>query len=321
MRTAFIQTLIELARADERVLLLTADLGYTVVEPFTEEFPKRFINVGVAEQNMVGIATGLAQAGFIPFLYSISNFASLRPYEFIRNGPILHHVPVRIIGIGGGFDYGSAGITHYGLEDLGIMRIQKGITTVVPFDMQQTRSALLATWDWPGPVYYRISKGDKSSLGTTHDQFHPGKIQTLTDGKDLLFVCIGTITKEVLKATQILSEQGIFATVIAVSSFNPSPEGELGKALKKFPLAITVEEHYINGGLGSFVCEIVAENQIPCRIIRCAVEGRVGDVTGSRAFMLDHYGLSPQKLVAKAKASLKSLSHEKSADFYNTSHT
>ena len=115
MRRALVQTLTELAASDRRVILLTADLGYSVLEPFAQRFPDRFINVGVAEQNMVGVATGLAESGFIPFVYSIAPFASLRPYEFIRNGPVLHGLPVRILGIGGGFDYEASGPTHYAL--------------------------------------------------------------------------------------------------------------------------------------------------------------------------------------------------------------
>ncbi|HEY9713765.1 MAG TPA: transketolase, partial [Chroococcales cyanobacterium] len=117
MRGAFARTLTELAAQDSRIYLLTGDLGYMALEPFKEKFPDRFINVGVAEQNMVGIATGLAEAGLIPVCYSIVTFASLRPYEFIRNGPILHQLPVRIAGVGGGVEYGHNGATHYGLED------------------------------------------------------------------------------------------------------------------------------------------------------------------------------------------------------------
>src|SRR5437588_2280331 len=127
MRDAFVGTLAELAERDHRVVLLTGDLGFGVLESFSERFPDRFFNVGVAEQNMVGLATGLAEAGFIPFVYSIVTFASLRPYEFIRNGPILHRLPVRIVGVGGGFEYGPQGASHHGLEDVGVMRVQPGI--------------------------------------------------------------------------------------------------------------------------------------------------------------------------------------------------
>ena len=133
MRYAFVTTLLELAERDERILLLTGDLGFTVLEPFAEKFPyrsdlrrNRFFNVGVAEQNMVGVGTGLAEAGYIPFLYSIATFAAIRPYEFIRNGPALHRLPVRIVGVGGGFEYGSAGPTHWALEDIALMACAAG---------------------------------------------------------------------------------------------------------------------------------------------------------------------------------------------------
>src|SRR5437763_8683060 len=121
MRRAFINTLVELAESDPRILLLTGDLGYLALEPFSERFPDRFFNAGVAEQNMVGMATGLAEAGFTPYVYSISTFASMRPYEFIRNGPVLHRLPVRIVGIGEGVDYGHNGMTHYALEDIALL--------------------------------------------------------------------------------------------------------------------------------------------------------------------------------------------------------
>src|ERR1043166_6956323 len=147
MRGTFVNTLCELANADDRIVLLTGDLGFTVLEPFRDAHPRRFYNVGVAEQNMVGLATGLAEAGLIPFCYSIGTFASLRPYEFIRNGPILHGLKARIVGVGAGFDYGVNGMTHYAIEDVGVMRIQPGMTVVAPADYEQTRNSLLATWD------------------------------------------------------------------------------------------------------------------------------------------------------------------------------
>src|ERR1051326_3036308 len=158
MRKAFVEALLEIASRDKRVVLLTGDLGFMVLEPFMKAFPDRFLNAGVAEQNMVGMATGLADAGYIPFVYSIVPFSVIRPLEFIRNGPIYHRLPVRIVGVGEGFDYANNGFTHYGLEDVGIMRMQPGITTVVPADDAQAFGAIRATYELPGPVYYRLSK-------------------------------------------------------------------------------------------------------------------------------------------------------------------
>ena len=175
MRGAFAQTLVQLAEEDERVLLLTGDLGYMVLEPFAQRFPDRFFNVGVAEQNMVGLASGLAEAGFIPFLYSIAPFAVLRPYEFIRNGPVMHGFQVRIAGVGGGFEYGHNGLTHFGLEDVGVLRILPGMTVVAPADHAQARNALRSTWNMPGPVYYRLGKDDSVTVGGLDGRFELGR--------------------------------------------------------------------------------------------------------------------------------------------------
>src|ERR1700761_5341504 len=153
-----------LAAADERVILLTGDLGYMVMEPFRARFPDRFINVGVAEQNMIGLATGLAEAGLRPYTYSIATFAALRPFEFIRNGPVLHHLPVRMIGMGAGFEYGTAGPTHHAVEDIGVMRTLPGLTVVIPADGPQAAQAIRGTYDIPGPVYYSLAKDDRLKI-------------------------------------------------------------------------------------------------------------------------------------------------------------
>src|SRR5437867_1581064 len=204
MRAAFARTLTELAGHDSRILLLTADLGYMALEPFSERHPGRFFNVGVAEQNMVGLATGLAEAGFVPFVYSIVTFASLRPYEFIRNGPIVHRLPVRIIGVGGGFEYGSAGITHFGVEDVGVMRVQPGITVIAPADHEQARTAILASWDMPGPIYYRLGKDDKTVVPGLLGRFEIGRAQIIREGSDLAFFVMGSIASEVAAAAELL---------------------------------------------------------------------------------------------------------------------
>src|SRR2546430_13511332 len=174
MRRAFINTLVELAEHDPRIMLLTGDLGYLALEPFSERFPDRFFNAGVAEQNMVGLATGLAESGFIPFVYSIATFAALRPYEFVRNGPVLHNLPVRIVGTGGAFDYGTAGPTHHALADLGIMRMPPGLAVICPAGAQQTTSARHATWGLPGPLYFRAGKDETTCVPGLDGRFRLG---------------------------------------------------------------------------------------------------------------------------------------------------
>jgi transketolase len=270
------------------------------MEPFMERFPSRFINVGVAEQNMVGLATGLAESGFVPFVYSIAPFAVLRPYEFIRNGPILHQLPARIVGVGGGFEYGNAGVTHHALEDIGVMRVQPGITVIAPADHQQTASALLATWNLPGPIYYRLGKDDKTTIPGLNGDFALGRAQLVRKGRDLLMVSMGSVTSEVADAAEALASQGIQCSVLVVASLNPAPEDDLVKYLSEFPVVMTVESHYLSGGVGSLVSEVVAERNLSCRVIRCGVRKMPNDIFGSQAYLRHINGLSSEALVETA---------------------
>jgi transketolase len=300
MRVTFIKTLTELAERDPRILLLTGDLGYTVLDPFIEKFPPRFFNMGVAEQNMIGFATGLAEAGFIPFIYSISTFASLRAYEFIRNGPVLHRLPVRIVGVGGGFEYGHAGVSHYGLEDVGAMRLQPGLTLICPADHEQSRAALLATWGLPGPIYYRLGKDDTTVIPGLEGRFALGRAQLIREGADLLVITMGSIAQEVAAAADALSQQGISCAVMVVASFNPAPIDDLIEMLSRFSLAMTVEAHYVTGGLGSLVSEIIAGSGLECRLLRCGVKTMPDGLTGSQSYMNRAHGLAGESLVEAA---------------------
>lgn len=301
MRAAFTRTLVELAQRDPRVVLLTGDLGYTVLEPFAEAFPDRFVNVGVAEQNMVGLATGMAEAGLIPFVYSIVPFAALRPYEFIRNGPIQHNLRVRVVGVGGGFEYGTNGLSHYGLEDIGVMRIQPGMSVIAPADSNQARNAVLATWDQPGPIYYRLGKDDKAVVPGLDGRFHLGGTEAIGNGKDVLIIAMGAMAVEAVAAQAVLATDGVSSTVLVASTLNPAPTADLIAALGRFSTAIIVEAHYVNGGLGSLVSEVVAEEGIPCRVVRLGVRSTAAGVTGSQAYLHDLHGISASAIAAAAR--------------------
>lgn len=305
MRAAFVQTLVELAEADPRLLLLTGDLGYMALEPFSERFPGRFFNVGVAEQNMVGLATGLAEAGFVPFVYSIATFAALRPFEFIRNGPILHKLPVRIVGVGGGFDYGAAGSSHHGLEDVGVFRTQSGIGIVAPADHRQARTALRQTWNLEGPVYYRIGKDDQTTVPGLDGRFELGRAQEIRSGSDLLIVTMGGVAVEVAAAAELLAAQGISCQVLVVASVSPPPVADLAEALTRFELALTVEAHAVSGGVGSLVSEVVTDHGLGCRVLRCGVRRPPDGVSGSQGYHLEVHGLSRKALVQTAIRELR----------------
>jgi transketolase len=295
MRRSFVRVLTELAEDDDRIVLLTADLGFSVLEDFAERFPERFFNVGVAEQNMVGLATGLAEAGFVPFVYSIATFASMRCYEFVRNGPVLHRLPVRVIGVGGGFEYGEAGPTHHALEDVGIMRLQPGLAVVCPADHEQAASALRATWDRPGPIYYRIGKNETATVPGLGGRFRFGRCERLGEGQDALILAMGALTTVAAEAADVLGSRGVRASVAVVSTVNPPPD-DLADLVAPHRIVCTVEGHYTVGGLGSLVSEVVAGRGLGCRVIRCGVACEPGD-TGSEAYLYGSAGLSSDDLV------------------------
>lgn len=311
MRKAFIETLVELAKQDERIVLLTGDLGYLVIEPFADTFPKRFYNIGVAEQNMLGVATGLAEAGMLPFCYSINTFASLRPFEFIRNGPVLHQLPVRIVAVGGGFEYGGAGHTHHGLEDVGVMRTQNGLIVVAPADANQTRTALNATWDHPQPVYYRLGKNDRDNLNGFDGSFELGKLQMIqqsAETADVLFLTMGSIALNLPEAVQKLAEQGVTADAGMIASIAPPPIDDLIAVLPKYKLVITAEAHTISGGIGSLVGEVIAENRLSTYLIRNAVRSAPDGRSGPNAVLNRQHGLDADSLVETAHKGLAILS-------------
>lgn len=306
MRQSFLRQLTELAAADERIMLLTADLGFMAVEVFADRFPDRFLNVGVAEQNMVAVATGLAQDGFMPFIYSIVPFAVLRPYEFIRNGPVHHRLPVRIVGVGGGFEYGHNGFSHYGLDDLGVMRVQPGMTIIAPADRQQTVNALSATWQLEGPVYYRLGKDETKIVPGLDGRFDAGRVERIGSGAELLIVAIGGIATEAAVAVERLKEEGESVSLAIVSTFNERSAADLATLLETHQHVVTVEAHYISGGLGSWVAEIIAERALRPRLVRCAVRQLAIGETGSERYMNHLHGISAEAIVASAKAALRS---------------
>ena len=295
MRTAFINALVELAKDDLRILLLTSDLGYLVIEPFIERFPDRFINVGVAEENMVGLATGLADAGFIPFIYSIAPFAVLRPFEFIRNGPVYHQLPVRIIGVGQGVEYGFNGPSHFGVDDVGVLRTQPGLTIIAPVDDIQAKHSIQKTHNLPGPIYFRLSK-DSFEIPELNRSFELGQTQQIGNGKDVLILSTGAITREAIRAAQLLSEHGLATTILVIATIAPAPVSDLIEALSSFKYAFTIESHYITGGIGSLVAEVVADHCLNIKVVRLGFDSLLNNSFGSSAYLQAAHGLSPEKI-------------------------
>lgn len=304
MRTAFVDALCARAAVDERVFLLTADLGWSVLERFADAFPRRFLNVGVAEQNMLGIAAGLAREGYAPFVYSIATFSSMRGYEQFRNGAVLHRLPVRVIGMGGGFSYGHAGPTHHALEDLAIMRAQPGVTVVAPADSAQTRRAVEVVADLPGPAYLRIDKASCADIAALAGRFALDHPEPVREGRDVLFLATGSITHDALGAADILQRRGVSAAVAVLAHVGFTASWPLCRLLARYPCVVTVEEGNVCGGLGSLVAEAIAEHGLGCRLTRLGVRSSFVEETGSTSYLRGRHEIDPQGLAAAVERRL-----------------
>ena len=299
MRRAFVSALTAAADREPRVVLLTGDLGFSVLEPFAERHPDRFVNAGVAEQNMLGVATGLAEAGFLPFVYSITPFAVLRPYEFIRDGPLAHRLPVRIVGAGEGTDYGTNGISHYALEDLALMRVLPGMTTVAPCDGEQMATALQALLAVPGPVYFRLCKDPLPPLAELQGRFAPGRVEPLLRGRDVLLLATGQAAHTSLAAARLLEGRGISAAVGALAGLSPVVHEELAGMLAEYRAVVTVENHLRWGGLGSLVCEAVASTGLATRVLTLGIDGWPSGAVGPHPYMQRRFGLDPEAVAER----------------------
>lgn len=305
MRAAFIKSLCALASSEERICLLTGDLGFLLMEEYRARFPQRFFNVGVAEQNMIGMAAGMAEAGMLPYAYSIAPFASLRPFEFIRNGPVMHGLPVRIVGMGMGFEYGHAGPTHYALEDVAALRTLPGLNIVIPADAEQAATALLQTAGQSGPIYYSLGRDDRVTIPGLHGRFELGRVQTIRDGKDLCFICMGTIASGVVDAANRLERDGIETTIAIVSNFSPDPVDDVADLLRKVPYVVTVEAQTLSGGLGAFVASVIATRRLDCRQWMLGVTTPPDGTSGSAKDRWRKHGLDPDSIAATARQALR----------------
>jgi transketolase len=296
------ETLCQLAYEDPRIMLLTGDLGFMALEPFRERFPQRFLNAGVSEQNMIGVAAGLADAGFRPYAYSIAPFASLRPFEFIRNGPVVHKLPVRIVGMGAGFEYGYSGPSHYALEDVAALRTLPGLTVVIPADAGQAATAIRETQHLPGPVYYSLGKDDRISVPGLNGRFALGRAQVVREGRDIAIVTMGSISQEAVAAAETLAGHGVSAGVVVVSSFHPDPEDDLAAVLSTFRHAIAVEAQTVSGGLGSMVATAIASRGLACRLTILGIRVPTDGTSGLQAERWRKYGLDRDSIVERALA-------------------
>lgn len=302
MRDAFIARLTQLAEADPRIFLVTGDLGFGVLTKFAEQHPRQFLNVGVAEQNMTGVATGLALEGRVVFTYSIANFPTLRCLEQIRNDAAYHGANVKIVAIGGGFSYGQLGMSHHATEDLAILRAIPEITVVSPGCLWETEEATTAIANLPGTCYLRLDKSDARRTSRPGERFELGRVRMVREGDDVTLAATGGILGVALAAAEQLAAEGIRARVLSVHCLRPFDQETIFRACRETGGVLTVEEHVIEGGLGGLVAETCLEaGVIPKGFARIGIRGGFASVVGSQSYLRTRYGLDAAAIVARAR--------------------
>ena len=298
-RVAFAETLIELATSDERIVAVCNDsVGSSNLGAFQKQFPERLINVGIAEQNMVGVGAGLANGGFIPFVCAAAPFLTGRALEQVKVDVAYNGLPVVLCGMSPGMAYGELGPTHHSIEDLSWLRAIDGLAIVVPADPAQTAASVKWAASAETPCYLRIGRTKVPSVSADPaDAFSFGKIGVLREGRDLTIVATGVMVSRALAAAEDLGQRGLQARVLNVATVKPLDEAQIVAAARETGAIVTVEEAMIEGGLGAAIAEVVVRHApVPMRIL--GVKGFAP--TGSAEFLFDHFGLNSDGIVAAA---------------------
>ena len=301
MRDNFISALINLAENDKDIVLLTGDLGFGVFEKFESSFPGQYFNVGVAEQNMIGLATGLALEGKKVITYSIGNFGILRCLEQIRNDACYHDANITIIANGGGFSYGSLGMSHHTTEDLAILRALPNISVVAPCTANEAGEAITAMIMNGGTGYLRLDKSSPKDC-SSKDPFVIGKSRRYKEGKDLTLIATGSILGEANTTSIELKKIGIEARVVGMHSIKPIDVDEIIDAASNTGGIVTIEEHNKDGGLGSAISEVCMDlGIIPGKFLRIGLENKYSSIVGSQQYLRSRYEMDSKAIINKVK--------------------
>lgn len=290
MRNTFISNLTELASIDESIFLVVGDLGYGVVEIFEDKFPSRFLNAGIAEQNMIGLSAGLAKSGYKVFVYSIANFPTLRCLEQIRNDVCYGDLDVTIVSVGAGFSYGVLGYSHFAIEDISIMRTLPGINILSPSDPIEVKSAVKFALSNPGPKYLRLGKNGEQVIHSINDVSLESPIE-IHNGDKFCLLVTGSIATEALLAVKKFKEE--FNVNVAVFTIPIIGERSLHEFnFKKYSRIFTLEEHVANGGFGSFIAEYIVDNNIAVDLTRIFISAESIKLIGDQAFLRKMSGIN-----------------------------
>ncbi|MEX0775479.1 MAG: transketolase C-terminal domain-containing protein [Phycisphaeraceae bacterium] len=308
MRNTFAKTLLDLARRDPRVVMLSADIGNRLFDEFKAEFPQRFHNCGVAEANMIGVAAGMAMCGLRPIVYTIAPFVTTRCLEQIRVDLCYHHQPVVIAGVGAGLSYGELGATHHACEDIAMLRCLPGMTVVCPADCIELRAAMAAAVMHHGPVYLRLGKkGEPDVHGGELDAstFALGKAITLRPGRDVCLLATGNLVAGTLEVADLLQRRGVSAQVVSMHTVKPLDEAMLAESFARFGLVVTIEEHSVIGGLGGAVAEWLADRALElnnagaARLLRLGTPDVFPHQAGHQDDLRELAGLTPAAMAKR----------------------
>ncbi|KRQ87126.1 1-deoxy-D-xylulose-5-phosphate synthase [Caloramator mitchellensis] len=304
-REAYGKALVELGKENINVVVLDADLSKsTKTADFAKVYPERFFNIGIAEADLMGTAAGLATCGKIPFASTFAMFAAGRAFEQIRNSICYPKLNVKIAATHAGLTVGEDGASHQAIEDISLMRSIPNMTVIVPCDDVETIAAIKAAAEYYGPVYIRLGR---SSVPTLNDEntykFEIGKAVTLKQGSDVTLFATGIMVSEAMKAAELLANEGVNAEVVNIHTIKPIDSKAIIDSISKTGCAVTCEEHNIIGGLGSAVCEVLAENK-PAPVVRVGVKDTFGE-SGKPNELLKHYGLTADNIVRAALEAIK----------------
>jgi transketolase len=300
-RVAYGEALLELAAQNPNVIALDADLCKSTMSVTVEEnYPERFFEMGIAEQNMAATAAGLALAGKIPFIHSFAVFVTGRAYDQIRQAICTARLNVKIVGSSAGLSDFGDGATHQSVEDLTLMRVLPNMTVLSPCDALEVKKAVWAMAELDGPAYLRLNRNDVPQLTTTDTPFEIGRIRQMKPGSDLVIFATGTMVATAMEASRLLQEHVISAKVINVATLKPLDEPGVRRECEGMQGVVTVEEHSIIGGLGSAVLEALDGCRIPVR--RVGIKDRFGMSGMNHPELLDFYDLTPGEVAASARS-------------------
>ena len=302
MRDTFVRTLLEIAKKDKNVYIVTGDLGFGVLKPFWTELPDQIINAGIAEQNMTSLAAGLAMQGKIVYTYSIGNFPTLRCIEQIRNDCAYHNANVKVVCVGGGFVYGSLGMSHHATEDIAMMRALPDVTVLAPGDLVEAEAATKVIYETPGTCYLRLGRGGEKRIHERLDNFTIGKAIEIQKGEKVAVFSTGAIFDEVNEACEELNAQGMTPTVYTFPTVKPIDKAVILACAKTHKAIVTVEEHNLSGGFGSAVAEVLAEaDGVKAKLVRVALDDRYSCIVGSQKYLRKQYSIDANSIIEKVK--------------------